>query len=191
MNDTHFEDQVFDRIDYKVSPLPVGEYDHCNFITCDFSGSVLSGIRFIDCSFDGCNFSVSKIVGTSFRDVQFINCKMMGMLFNSGDKFAVAASFEGCTLNHSSFFGLMLKKTVFKNCLLREVDFVDADLSSASFDGSDLQLAAFENTNLEKADLRTAFNYVINPELNKIKKAKFSLNGLPGLLNKYDIIIQP
>ena len=74
---------------------------------------------------------------------------------------------------------------------MREVDFTDADLSGASLDKTDLQLALFENTNLEKADLRTAYNYSINPEINKIKKAKFSLDGLPGLLGKYDIVIQP
>jgi hypothetical protein len=43
---------------------------------------------------------------------------------------------------------------------------------------------------LEKADFRTAFNYSINPETNRIKKAKFSKEGLNGLLDKYDIEIE-
>jgi len=43
---------------------------------------------------------------------------------------------------------------------------------------------------LEKADFREATNYFIDPEKNRIKKAKFSLNGLPGLLIPYDIIIE-
>jgi hypothetical protein len=42
---------------------------------------------------------------------------------------------------------------------------------------------------MEKADFRSAFNYSINPEINRIKKAKFSLTGLQGLLGKYDIEI--
>ncbi|OQA01530.1 MAG: hypothetical protein BWY70_00347 [Bacteroidetes bacterium ADurb.Bin408] len=45
-------------------------------------------------------------------------------------------------------------------------------------------------TNLEKADLRTAFNYIIDPELNHIKKARFSLRGISGLLAKYNIDIE-
>jgi fluoroquinolone resistance protein len=43
---------------------------------------------------------------------------------------------------------------------------------------------------LEKADLRTAYNYSIDPSINKIKKAKFSLPGVVGLLSKYDIEIE-
>jgi len=50
--------------------------------------------------------------------------------------------------------------------------------------------ATFENTALEKVDLRTGFNYSINPEINRIKKAKFSLQGVLGLLDKYDIEIE-
>jgi uncharacterized protein YjbI with pentapeptide repeats len=70
------------------------------------------------------------------------------------------------------------------------VDFTDADLSAAIFDACDLTKSKFENTNLEKADLRTAFNYSINPEINKVKKAKFSLPAVIGLLDKHDIEIE-
>ena len=42
---------------------------------------------------------------------------------------------------------------------------------------------------LEKADFSTAYNYVIDPELNTIRKAKFSIAGITGLLHKYDIDI--
>jgi fluoroquinolone resistance protein len=58
------------------------------------------------------------------------------------------------------------------------------------FDNCDLSKASFDNTILEKADFRTAFNYSINPESNKIKKAKFSVSGIAGLLDKYDIHIE-
>jgi hypothetical protein len=50
--------------------------------------------------------------------------------------------------------------------------------------------ATFENTNLEKADFRTSFNYSIDPEINRIKKAKFALPEVLGLLNKYDLVIE-
>jgi len=33
-------------------------------------------------------------------------------------------------------------------------------------------------------------NYSIDPELNKIKKARFSTQGIAGLLDKYDIEIE-
>jgi uncharacterized protein YjbI with pentapeptide repeats len=85
---------------------------------------------------------------------------------------------------------LKLAKTRFINCSLKETDFAEADLSSSVFNNCDLAHAGFDNTNLEKADLRTAYNYSIDPERNKVKKAKFSAAGLSGLLHKYDLIIE-
>ena len=50
--------------------------------------------------------------------------------------------------------------------------------------------AIFDKTLLEKSDFRKAFNYTIDPETNRIKKAKFSLHSISGLLVKYDIEIE-
>jgi uncharacterized protein YjbI with pentapeptide repeats len=97
--------------------------------------------------------------------------------------------FEDCQLNLSSFFKLKLKNTRFIKCSLHEVDFTEADLTSSVFENCDLQRTIFSNTILEKADFRTAFNYSIDPEVNRIKKAKFSLPGVLGLLSKYAIEI--
>ena len=48
---------------------------------------------------------------------------------------------------------------------------------------------SFAGTILEKVDFRTAFNYSIDLERNRIKKARFSAKGVVGLLDKYDIDI--
>lgn len=79
---------------------------------------------------------------------------------------------------------------MFKNCQVQEVEFIEADLTMVLFDNCDLMRAVFENTILEKADLRTSYNYSIDLETNRVKKAKFSVTGLPGLLNKYDLHIE-
>jgi len=60
-------------------------------------------------------------------------------------------------------------------------------LTSAVFDICDLARAVFENTVLEKVDFLTACNFSIDPQINRIKKAKFSMIGLVGLLDKYGI----
>jgi fluoroquinolone resistance protein len=73
---------------------------------------------------------------------------------------------------------------------LREVDFVECDLTNSLFERCDLLSAMFDGTTLEGSDLRTAQNFSIDPELNRVKKAKFSVDGLPGLLNKYNLIIE-
>ena len=70
------------------------------------------------------------------------------------------------------------------------VDFMETDLTQAVFDHCNLRLAVFMNTNLSQADFLTSYDYVIDPEKNKIKKAIFSLEGVKGLLTKYDIRIK-
>ncbi|MCG8343444.1 MAG: hypothetical protein MI684_11495 [Chlorobiales bacterium] len=47
-----------------------------------------------------------------------------------------------------------------------------------------------ENIHFEKADFRSAYNFSINPKKNRIRKTKFSLSGLSGLLDAYDIEIE-
>lgn len=69
------------------------------------------------------------------------------------------------------------------------MDFTECDLAGAMFSECDLARATFDNTNLEKADFRSSYNYSIDPEKNRMKKAKFSLTGVVGLLDKYDIVI--
>ena len=82
-----------------------------------------------------------------------------------------------------------MKKTRFSNCSIKEADFTQCVLTEASFQNCELSGSTFHDTNLEKADLRTASGFNIDPDLNRIKKAKFSTYGLAGLLGKYDIKI--
>ncbi len=85
---------------------------------------------------------------------------------------------------------LKLNKMNFKYCELKEIDFGNADLTGSKFDECDLSKSIFDNTNLTKCDFSSANNYSIDPEKNKITKAKFSIHGISGLLDKYDIIIK-
>jgi len=66
-----------------------------------------------------------------------------------------------------------------------------ANLNKAIFKACDLSGAIFSETILEEADFRTAFYFSIDPEKNKLKKAKFTSNGLQGLLHKYQLNIYP
>ncbi len=75
----------------------------------------------------------------------------------------------------------------FRNCSLIAADFMKADLTEVLFDRCDLYRALFSNTILNKADFRTSFNYSLDPEKNKIKKALFSLGSVKGLLEKHEI----
>jgi len=116
---------------------------------------------------------------------------MVGLHFEQCVPLMLSFSFDYCELKLASFYKLKIPKTNFKNCGLQEVDFAEADLNSSEFTSCDLTGAMFESTNLEKADFRSSFHYSINPEINKIKKAKFSLPAVIGLLDKYQIEIHP
>jgi len=173
----------------KVNALSVGEYELCIFTACDFSNKDFSGFKFIECEFRDCNLSLIKISAAIFRDVKFRDCKMLGLMFNSCSDFGFSVGFENCNLQHTSFYKKKMKGGNFKNTRLAEVDFTECDLTKAMFEGCDFTGATFDRTNLEKSDFQSSFNYIIDPQVNKIKKAKFSLGGIPGLLIQYDIEI--
>ena len=103
--------------------------------------------------------------------------------------FLLEISFDKCILDYSSFYALKLKKTNFGGCSLRDVDFVETDLTEADFSFCDLYAATFERTMLTKADFRTAKNYNLDPAVNSMNKAKFSVQGLAGLLDNHQLDI--
>lgn len=191
MNNTYFEEQAFEGIDYTAKALTRGQYEACTFLNCDFSNVDLSDISFTECSFKSCNLSMVKMLQTTLNDARFNDCKMLGINFEHCNEYLFTVAFDNCHLNLSSFYRRALKKTSFRNCSLHEADFTESDLSGSVFDNCDLTGARFENTVLDKVDFRTAFNYTINLQINKAKKAQFSLAGLPGLLAGYDIVITP
>ncbi len=151
--------------------------DHCitdqTFEKKDFTGHLLKKGEYENCVFSHCNLS-----GADLSEMVW-DCNEFGLSFNV----------QGCTLDQSSFYQVKLKKTVFRNTQLKEADFTACDLTEAVFDNCDLLNAVFDGAVLEKSDLRTAYNYSIDPEKNRIKKARFSSAGLSGLLDKYNIQI--
>ncbi len=189
MEQAYIQDKSFEKIDFKGKPFHKGEYENCTFHYCDFSSVNLSECKFMGCEFIGCNLSLAKLVKTSFQDIKFKDCKMLGLHFDTCSEFGLSFSFENCTLDHSSFYKIKIKKTLFINSQCVEVDFTASDLSDSVFENCDLREATFSDTLLEKVDFRTAVNYSIDPASNKIKKAKFSLSGLPGLLEMHAIEI--
>ena len=168
--------EIIEGVDFTSEKLQ-SEYEGCEFLNCHFSTTDLSNITFIECKFDQCDLSNATLKQTAFKDVGFENCKLLGLQFDDCNKFLLEMSFSNCQLDFSSFYGLKLKGTRFKSCKLQEVDF------------SKLAGAIFYRTMLEKADFRGASDYTIDPEENKIKRARFSNPDVIGLLSKYDIQI--
>lgn len=190
MEAPYFEDQNYQQAALVESPLIQAHYDYCRFTGCNLERYDLSGYKFTDCTFTDCNLSLANLAGCSFQDIKFINCKLLGLHFEACNPFNISFSFQDCILDHSSFFKLKIKKTIFLGSRLQEVEFEGADLTQADFQRCDLQLANFFQTNLEQANFINAENFSIDPDSNKIKGAKFGLQGLPGLLEKHQLKIQ-
>lgn len=182
-----FEHEVFENLIVRENPLAAGDYETCTFKRCDFSNADLSYLNFFECEFIDCNLSLVKLIRTTLREVRFRGCKLMGLHFEDCNDLMISLDFEDCKMTLSSFFKLKLKKTRFINSEITEVDFTGTDLSNSIFEDCNLKLTTFHNTNLEGVDFRTSLNYSIDPELNRITKAKFSLPSVTGLLDKYDI----
>ena len=166
------------------------EFEGCVFKNCDFSNSDFSSNTFIDCEFFDCNLSMTNLRGTGLKTVDFINCKLLGILFNECDDFVFNVSFEECVLDYASFANKKMLKTKFMNSSLKEVTFIGANLSNSVFENSNLEGAIFNDTQLAAADFTMAQNFKIDPEFNPMRKAKFSSQGIVGLLDKYDIKIE-
>jgi len=183
------ENETLEKIDYTTKPQLLEQFELCTFVGCDFTNVDISNSEFTECEFKNCNLSMVTVKNTAFKEVRFNNCKMLGINFSVCSEFLLQWYFEDCQLNHSSFHTINIKNTTFNKCSLTEVDFSETNATGVVFNHCDLLNATFDFTNLEKADLRTAYNYSFNPEVNKIAKAKFSLQGVVGLLDKYNISI--
>ena len=182
--------QTLQNKDFITSPPEEETYESCTFKACNLSKADVRKITFEDCQFDNCDLSNINLKNTALKGVQFSNCKLLGFQLKDCNEFLLNVHFENCQLNLASFAELKLANTIFINCDLREVDFAKADLTNVTFDNCDLSHAIFENTNLEKADLRTAYNYTIDPQKNRVGKAKFSRDGLAGLLRSFGIVVE-
>lgn len=182
-------DALYSGISYERDAVNFKDFEDCVFENCDFSKCVFVGVTFINCTFNDCTFSGAKINYVAFRTAYFNRCKIVDVNFAMCDKLIFEIHFNECVLDFSKFYTLKIKGTTFTDCSIIAVDFMNADLTGVLFDNCDLYRATFMKTILEKADFASSFNYTLDPEKNKIKKAIFSLNGVKGLLAKHDIVI--
>lgn len=190
MSANYIIDTQFDSKIYEVQEIMYKDFERCTFTNCDFTGADFLGVAFTDCIFVGCNFKEAKINYVSLRDASFIDCDFTSVNFAMVDDLLFSVEFKDCIMDYAKFYTLKLKGTLFTNCSLTAVDFMSSDLTGAIFDNCNLHKSVFSDTIANKADFTTSYNFTIDPEKNKLRKAVFSQAGLKGLLEKYDLIIR-
>lgn len=167
-----------------------GEYADCVFESCNFYQLHFGKVALSNCVFRNCNFSLAVFAGKACHDVKFEGCKMTGCDFTNTNSFS-HYRFEECLLDYSIFRNVRMQKTPFVKCNLIEADFAEAQLKGSCFTYCDLERAFFSNTDLTEVDFSTAMNVTINPQFNKMRKAKFSRTNLEGLVAHLGLQLLP
>lgn len=180
-------EHLIDGVDFTVERLDAA-YESTEFRSCSFND--LSGIAFTDCLFAACNLSNAQVGKSKAQDLTFRDCKLIGINFYQMLDFGFSLHFENCLLDYASFDHKKMNISSFRNCRLHGANFSNADLSKSNMTECNLADAIFSGTNLSGMDFTSNQNFSIDPELNLIKKTKFSANSLSGLLTKFDIIIE-
>ena len=166
------------------------DFEQFRFVHCELSEANLAGLRFEDCLFEHCNLATARLSGTALQNVAFSHCKLLGVPFAACQDMLFGVHFEHCQLRYASFAGKRLAGTRFAHCTLDETDFTNADLSGAVFQDCDLTRTVFHDTTLLAADFTTARHLRLDPEANRLAGARFALASLPGLLGRYDIVVE-
>jgi uncharacterized protein YjbI with pentapeptide repeats len=177
---------VFDGVVQEGAKLASCEFDECRFVGCRLTESELRGCRFVDCAFEQCDLSLMHLPRSTLSACRFEDSKIIGVNWTEAawpeTRLWVPIGFERCVLNHSTFLGLNLSEVRIVRCTVHDVDFREADLTKADFTDSDLRGSHFVNTDLTGADLRSARSYRIDPRVNTLKGARFSLPEAVSLL---------
>lgn len=180
--------ESFSHIDLQELNADRNVYENCEFLNCSFS--TILNIDFTDCGFINCNLSNVKFNFCGLQNVTFTDCKLMGADFFQSKDFMFSVNFDNCNMDYTSFDKKKMYKSTFRNCRVHGANFTQADLSRSTLFNCDLHDSIFLNTDLSGVDFTTCINFLIDPETNTIKKAKFSRNDLTGLLYRHDIIIE-
>ena len=182
--------KTFEKVSFIDKKVNNREFEDCVFKNCDFSNSDFSNNTFMDCEFIDCNLSMIQLSGTSLKTIHFRDCKLLGIQFQECADFLFSVNFQDCVLDYSSFANKKMPKTSFNSCSIKEVSFIGTNLTNSVFENCDLENAIFNDTQLGGVNFMTARNFIIDPEFNPMRKAKFSTQGIVGLLDKYDIKIE-
>lgn len=132
---------------------------------------------------------MAKFVETGFNNVNFNGCKLVGADFSGSREFLFSIDANQSNFDYAIFAKKKNRKHYMSNCSFKNADFSGGDWANTVFANCNLEGATFEAVNLQGTDFTSSYGLTLDPAINHLAKAKFSLNNLPGLLSKYHIIV--
>ncbi len=176
--------------DFSMKDLPEKTFYNCIFKECNFTGTILNETDFDSCEFIDCNFTNPVIKQTKLNDVIFSRCKLMGLNFYECSQFSFNLIFSNCSINSCNFSDLKMKGSKFTKCKITDSYFQETFLAGVSFEGSNFKNTLFHNANLVGASFCNVSGYSIDPLVNNVRKAKFTVPDVLNLLSGFNIEIK-
>lgn len=180
-------EETFEGLTMEGGEVAGSEFRECSFVRCALREVAFRACAFDDCSFVECDLSLVKLPHSTFAACRLDDCKIIGVNWTEARwpkaRLWEPVRFHRCVLDHSTFMGLGMKGIRMTRCTAKDVDFRETDLSGADFSGTELSGSLFASTDLTEADLSGASGYSIDPAVNKLKGAKFSLPEALALLS--------
>ena len=179
---------TIDKTDFTKEPLSEEYYD-CVFSNCDFNNLKICNTKFEGCEFVNCNLSLTTFASAIFDSV-FKDCHMLGCNLSLLNVFSGGLQFNGCNLNYANFSQLNMKGLKFHGCSIVEATFSNAKVKNSIFHDCNLERTDFGGADITMCDFETSYNFTINPNDTKLRKARFSKDQLEGLVAHLGIIIR-
>ena len=189
LKNNYFENCEFTSLSQNNEDLKSKSFYDCVFKGCDFTGSDFTDSLFSECKILSSNLSLVLMATTKMQNAYFHDCKISGVNFTHINTLILQIDFKNSLITDCIFSSLPLKDKDFINCQIKNSDFYQTNLTGSNFSGSNLKDSIFENTNLSKTNFKEAQNYSINPLINKIKDAQFSMPDAITLLKPLGIKI--
>lgn len=183
-------DSGFTGIDFSDRTLDQKEYENCTFTSCIFSGTKILSSKFESVKFVSCNLSNTDFTDSRLIDVEFVNCKLIGLALFKCRQSVFDLRFVKSRIEYCNFSDVSMKRCVFDSCDFRESWFQNTFLVESRFTGCVFNDTRFDKCDLKKASFLDSTGYVIDPRDCKIQHAVFSVPGVFGLLDEFEIYIQ-
>ena len=192
-NHKTYEEQIFKNLDLKNKELLEINFEECIFEKCEFNEAVFKKCNFKECVFSHCNIGNIKFKNTKISELKIESCKALGINWTEAIFPNVVLNcplgFRDSDISYCSFYSLKLRNMDIVDCKSEEVDFRECDLSESNLSRTDFYRNTFYETNLFASNFVEAKNYIIDPLVNKVTRAKFSLPEVLSLLECLEIKI--